>query len=366
MQSPLTSAQTDLLTAAFLPDQDAIAAWVRWRDGVDWDGHLDHTSFMLLPLVYRNLNRLGVEDLLFPRFKGIIRQAWLANQRWTASIEPTLAACTNDGIEVLILPPTQRILRDGSAVMNRQEPMSWAVRSTQAEPMISCLLSSGWKSHEVRLPRWSLTGYVLGTRHLMLRHDTGQGLMLTWGMEWWFGDRTDAVWTGADHARLGRQPVRSLNAADALALTLREPISDQPFTRIADALLIADNGALNWRRLEDAVRHCPPASDWSSVLAPLQPFFDSWGAPPQLQSWFTTAPADSPPARPRVTLLQRYRDDWGVYRMALGNHRGPTAALVQLPGYLMGRWRLHGLGDLPKRLLAWFDPDFRASQSERQ
>lgn len=143
----------DLLNAAFLRHDDAIAAWERWRVGVDWEGHLDHTSFALLPMVYRNLSRLGVEDPLFPRFKGIIRQAWLANQRWVAQIEPTLAACADAGVQVMILPPTLRLLLDKSAVMNREEPLCWAVRAAQAEPALRCLLGIGWRSHEVRLPR---------------------------------------------------------------------------------------------------------------------------------------------------------------------------------------------------------------------
>ncbi len=364
MNEVRTSPQIDLLGAAFLRGRGAVGAWESWRDGVDWDGHLDHASFALLPLVYRNLARLGVQDPLMPRLKGVMRRAWLANQRWIARIEPSLAACARDGIEVLVLPPTLRLLLDSSAVMSAQERLSLAVRPGQAEPAVRCLLRAGWRMPEVSLPRWSLTGYIVGARHLMLQEAQGQPLMLTWGLEWWLADRVGEVWTGARHELLGRQPVRRLDSADALEFELRHPVGDPPLRRIAEILMIAQHGEPDWGRLAQAVRERPLPPDWSAALALMQPFLDQWGAPPDLPRW--CGPPSPARAAPRASLLRRSRYDWRAYRAALGSRHGLAAALIQLPGYLMGRWHVPGPGGLPRRLLGWIDPALQPGRSTRR
>src|SRR5208282_4320225 len=45
----LTLLQADLLRAAFGADETAVAAWRRRRDAIDWEAHLDHDAFRLLP-----------------------------------------------------------------------------------------------------------------------------------------------------------------------------------------------------------------------------------------------------------------------------------------------------------------------------
>lgn len=105
-QQGISSRQGDLLDAAFLRHPEAAAAWRRWSAGVDWDGHLDHTSFALLPRVYRNLRSLGCDDPIFPRCKGIMHQAWLANQHLINGLGPGLDALAQAGVVPVLLPPT--------------------------------------------------------------------------------------------------------------------------------------------------------------------------------------------------------------------------------------------------------------------
>ena len=81
MSDALDPLELDLLLASFHLHSDAVESWKRWRESTDWDGHVDGDAFALLPEAWRNLQGLGVDDSLFPRFKGIARQAWLANQR---------------------------------------------------------------------------------------------------------------------------------------------------------------------------------------------------------------------------------------------------------------------------------------------
>ena len=75
-----TFEQHHLLRAALLRD----AAQVResfdtWKSRVALDA-IDSGSLRLLPLLYRNLKRLGIDDAMMPRLKGVYRQTWFRNQ----------------------------------------------------------------------------------------------------------------------------------------------------------------------------------------------------------------------------------------------------------------------------------------------
>lgn len=359
MKNPLTMAQQALLSAAVQQHPDAITAWQQWRDSIDWQDHLEHDEYALLPLIYRNLRRLKFEEPLLPRFKGVIRHSWLNNQRSIAELRETLTNCAHDQIELLILPPTQQLILDNSAVINWQQPLNWAVHPDQAEPAIRCLLRSGWHSAKVDIPHWSLGGYVSGTRHLLLQHDNQQLLMLSWGLEWWFDQRVAAVWQRAGHHQLAQLPVRCLDPTDGLEFELRQPMANNPFGRIANLLIFAATAqSFDWSRLSEDIRHRPLAVEWSTALTLLQPLLNQWGAPTNLHNWCTAtpAPADQTDPQPAASRLKRFHTDWQSYRLTVGNRYTLVSSLIQLPGYLMGRWQLTHWTRLGRGLLSWIHP----------
>lgn len=342
--------ETDLLSAAFLPHPDARVAWRRWRDSIDWDRHIDPEAFALLPAVYRNLQGLGADDPLFPRFKGIARQGWLANQRRIVGLKDTLEECARNGVDLLLLPPVSRWLHDPSAILGQRHYLQWAVRPGQAEQAIRCFLRVGWRVAGVRLPPRLIPGYVLGTRHLRLESSAGEAATLTWGLEWWFGARTGEAWRRASSRRLGKQPVLGLDRTDALEFSLRHP-SGSGLGQVADMLVIAaEPGAIDWRRLDSDLERHPLPQAREALLAPLQPFFDALGAPPGLARRCGEAPPPPLQAPTPSTPLGRCRQDWDNYRRAWGAGYRPATAWVQLPGYLMARWRLADPWQIPKGL----------------
>jgi len=74
------SAQQELvLQAALLPDEAARAAWRRIRASIAVAAP-DGASQSLLPLVYRNLIRLGVRDEGIDALKERYLLAWTENQ----------------------------------------------------------------------------------------------------------------------------------------------------------------------------------------------------------------------------------------------------------------------------------------------
>src|SRR5262249_51154231 len=69
-----------LLRAALLDGDAAVRAYRVWRSTVDL-ATISSGEQRLLPLVHRNVTRLGVADPLFERFRGVRRFYWVRNLR---------------------------------------------------------------------------------------------------------------------------------------------------------------------------------------------------------------------------------------------------------------------------------------------
>lgn len=91
-----------LLRAALLDGEAALEAWRRWREGADLDG-VDPGSFRLLPVLWHDLSRLGVDDPILERCRGIFRHAWSKNHLLLHRVRPVLAALEDSGIRALVL-----------------------------------------------------------------------------------------------------------------------------------------------------------------------------------------------------------------------------------------------------------------------
>ncbi|MCA1552816.1 MAG: nucleotidyltransferase family protein, partial [Chloroflexi bacterium] len=85
-----------------LHDEPAREAWREYRTALDLD-HIDHGSQRLLPLLYRNLLALGIDDPLLTRIKGVYRYHWLRNQLQLQFLATLLRALDESGVPVLVL-----------------------------------------------------------------------------------------------------------------------------------------------------------------------------------------------------------------------------------------------------------------------
>jgi Uncharacterised nucleotidyltransferase len=75
-----TPEQHHLLRAALLRDPARVReSFAAWKAAVHID-RIDQGAMRLLPLLYRNLQRAGIDDPLLPRLKGVYRQVWFRNQ----------------------------------------------------------------------------------------------------------------------------------------------------------------------------------------------------------------------------------------------------------------------------------------------
>jgi hypothetical protein len=92
-----TAAELDLLRAALLGDERAIAGWNRWRTARD---RLD-VAPRLLPLAEWNLRRLSGCGSLTGLVPDPLQATWISNQRVLEGVSPALEALVAEGIEVV-------------------------------------------------------------------------------------------------------------------------------------------------------------------------------------------------------------------------------------------------------------------------
>ena len=349
----LTPLQADLLRATFGADEAAVAAWRRWRDAIDWEAHLDHDAFRLLPRTYGNLRRHDVADPLLPRLKGIARQAWYANQVRLRSCQPVLRAFASSGIDVLILPPMAVLIEDATAVISPEVPLTCAVRGLEAARAVRWLRGADWRTW-VPVPRWSLDGYVLAADRLVWRHVGGQTLDLLWQSD--AGDRSgrfpDEVWARAVPAQLSSEPVLALDAADAVHDACRQPVGADAFGRIVDLLFLLDAtpATPDWRRFTSRAREAPIAAGWRSLFGDVREVLPLLVPATVVDDWPRTGPRPVPTAT-TGGMYHRIAAQWSTYRQSLGGAYSLAGALRELPGYLLARWQLPTLGRIPLRVL---------------
>jgi hypothetical protein len=81
--SALSQADTDILRAALLDGEAAIAAYRSWREVLEWNS-IPASWQRILPLLQSNVSRLGVQDPLMNLFRGVRRFYWVNNLRYTA------------------------------------------------------------------------------------------------------------------------------------------------------------------------------------------------------------------------------------------------------------------------------------------
>ena len=91
-----------LLKASLLEGHAALAAYREWRPTLDLTT-ITYGQQRLLPLLQRNLIRLGIEDPLIDRFRGIRRYFWVRNLNAMTFAQGIFAALDRVGVPFIVL-----------------------------------------------------------------------------------------------------------------------------------------------------------------------------------------------------------------------------------------------------------------------
>ena len=228
-----------VLQAIFAPPAAALAAFAAWQGGLEIDQPFDHAVMRLLPLLYLRLQKMGVQDPLMGRLKGVYRRVWSDTHTLFYSTAPALAALQAAGIETLLLKGAPMVL--GHYRNFGARPMAdldIAVPFADAQAAFAALEQAGWRAAA------PLSQDDLAFRHAMsFRGPDGHEVDLHWRMLFESGDAAaDApFWAHTQPLAFRELPTHglrpTLNLLHTLAHGMR-PNMESPVRWIADALTL--------------------------------------------------------------------------------------------------------------------------------
>jgi len=348
-----TGSSRDLLRILASDRDEAMAAYQRWRRGIDFTGPVDEATTQVLPQLHEALLRLGVEDPLAGVFRGIGRRAWYENQTLLAGAQPAFEALVRAGIGFTVVGELPLMLvAYASAYLRRVGQIDFVVAPEQAQEATRLINGAKWQAAP-------LTAADLAYRHSRrFSGPAGRALVLHWHfigaaatlrVDRCFMDRRQA-WDMQGIAALRLAPGAAL-----LHFLLSDvpPLGTHPALWMADALaLIRSTGQQpDWQAIVDFAIAENLASRLRLRLALLADLPVS--LPDDVFARLAAAPA-SLPDRIEGFLQRRHpaASRWSVFADYLRSQRpaGLVASMAAFPHFLRHRWELTGRRQIPAAL----------------
>jgi len=346
-----THEQELLLRAALSEGPVAVEAWAVLRPFLDLD-HMGRASERLVPLLYQNLRRHGIDDPRLSRFKDIYRYTWSRNELLFRRGAMLLGDLGRAGVPTLLLKGAALVQAcyGGDSGLRPMNDFDVAVPAANALQAVAVLRAAGW------VPRYEITPSFLRIKHAGV-FETGTGLYcdLHWHVfeECCRPSDDDDLWHAAAEIDFGGRRTRILSRSDQLLHVCAHGAkwADESGIRwIADAALVLAGGAIDWSRIvEQAVRRRYVVR----MRAALGFLRGRMAAP--VPDFVLTALAAAPVSRTErfeARVLRREHRLLGQLLLYWCHHRrahdgGVVAAARSFPGYLREAWGLDMLRELP-------------------
>jgi hypothetical protein len=316
---PLTYTQQARLAllAALGGDPPDANAFDLWQASVDIED-LPPGHFLLLPLIYDNLEQSGRPHPWLPRIRGVYRKMWYASQ---VALRAALAV-----VEAVQAAGQPALIAGAAALAHTVYPQpelrpllqpEVIVPVAAADAALQALHALGWRAQPAapHLTSPAFRAWVAGQRFV---NDQGQALWLGWHVVPTLpcADLDAACWAAAAELTLDGRAVRTLCPADHLLRTcLTAP--EGGLIALADAALLVRSAALDWQRfleLAGRFRAGRPARHVLETLAETV----GLAAPPEVRA-----------------ALHRQPDSWAERRIPTG-----LAGLAQPAARRLRFWRL--------------------------
>ncbi len=235
-----------LLRAALWDTDDAARAWRHALATTDLDT-LDPGALRLLPLVQRNVQRLGLENPWESRLHGVQRYWWAHNRLLVRLCSQALAALRDAGHETLVLKGVPLGLAYyGDVALRPMSDFDILVRRSDAPSALVALSRLGWS------PERRVDDTYFRLRHGVSLHDpTGRTLDFHWSIhEEDVGPHADdEAWASSVPLDVEGVPTRMLAPAPMLVHSLATGAkwaADPAVRWVADATLIVRRGDVDW------------------------------------------------------------------------------------------------------------------------
>ncbi|MBU2101963.1 MAG: nucleotidyltransferase family protein [Candidatus Omnitrophota bacterium] len=164
----LTNINENLLKATFATGDSLQKAWAMSREAIAED-RLDAQSYTILPAVYPNLYRNGIQDPLIEKLKGVYRKAWCLNQRYLYAVTSLAERFDKHAVRVIFM---RDIALHGYYYRNRAFRSIYGIHlficEKQKDQAIKILEETEWQRKEAQGP-----GDVPGARHIFFTDGRG-------------------------------------------------------------------------------------------------------------------------------------------------------------------------------------------------
>lgn len=256
MNRPPTDEERLLLRAATGQGEEALEAWRGWRARTDFE-RLGAESVHLVPLLYRNLSRLGAPPAELKRYASVYRHSWAKNRLAFQAGARAIERLAAHGIDALVLKgaaaSTLHYRDDGVRAM---EDVDVLVRRARLEDTLKVLGESGWEVAPDNGPR-ALSAPWLTIRHSAgFRDAKGRSFDLHWyvSADMRIEGADEAFWAAAVPMQMAAVETRALCATDHLYHVIAHAAwSTDPHIRwAADAMAVLrgpGSGPVDWPRL---------------------------------------------------------------------------------------------------------------------
>lgn len=208
MLPEMDKAEVALLRAALLDGEDAIAAFRTWRQLYDFEGRHEGGRFRMLPLLHANMSRLGLNDPIMARLRGVHLHSWAEGQRRHHAAAKVIARLQTENIPVM-LTKGMALAQDyyPEPALRPMHDIDIMVPRGRAADALRLLAEAGWQHGTPALDEGGSAAavYMLRNPGVNLRKAGGEEVDLHWNplhevshpfVAEWF-------WRGAESVALG-------------------------------------------------------------------------------------------------------------------------------------------------------------------
>ncbi len=219
----LTAEHRALLRAGLLRGEQGRAAIEAWFAVSEVDV-LDDISYRLLPLLYRNVDRLGVSHPSVARLKGIWRHSWYSNQRLFHRVAPGLDVLRAAGIPICVIKGAALVASRLADMGERpMEDVDVLVPQARVHEAHHLLVANGWRWEDDQ----SLAD-VMRVKHSHPMHGPdGAQIDLHW-RPLWEPASTGEMWSRMTEGLIGGVPVSVPSVADQIVVTCAHGVGWYP------------------------------------------------------------------------------------------------------------------------------------------
>jgi hypothetical protein len=352
-----TAEQELLLRASILAGDEALKAYQEWAARVSVED-LDYGSQRMLPLLYRNLQRLGVDAPLLDKLKGTYRLTFYQNKLAYRRMVAVLQAFAQAGIDTLVLKGVALVaLYYKDSGVRPMSDLDLLVPPEQALTAVDLLQRQGWKP----LSGPPITSTFISVHNSWaFRHADGTESDLHWYIfdQCCYPQADADLWRAAVSAQVDGFPIRALGPTDQLLHTCVHGAEWNPFPPlrwIADALIILNRAGneVAWERLVEQAKKRRLVLATRDTLAFLREKFDAPVPGKILQELRSVAVTRMEQREyqwrtsPRGKLYRLQRIWFGYLRDRLMRPENARPHFLAFPEYLQRRWGAAHLWEAP-------------------